>query len=215
MAAPPASLRSEPCARPRARVIHNAQCGASSAGGCDLNLSSCICMNGWPFCSAKERPGVLRKAAKWSERKVGRRASFRVGQNAPTPPPAPGYYLSLRTRAFHQIGLYLIVLQIRELRHCWNPDPFSPASSSPSSPPTPNSPIFTKMNTAFPPKFARCASTGSLKPKGLSPERSLDRAQSEVRHVIPYPQRAICSLSFPPGGWQLCPTQSTPPSRKE
>lgn len=23
--------------------------------------------------------------------------------------------------------------------------------------------------------------------------------------MIPYPQRAICSSSFPPGGWQLCP----------
>lgn len=43
----------------------------------------------------------------------------------------------------------------------------------------------------------------------------LDPAQSEVRHVIPYSQWAICSPSFPPGGWQLCPAPSTPPSRKE
>lgn len=71
---------------------------------------------------AKERPGAVRKAAKWGESKVGRRASFRTGRS-PLPLQPLGCSLSLWPGMYHQIGLYLIVFQIQALRHCCKPDP--------------------------------------------------------------------------------------------
>lgn len=83
-AAQPARLRSEP----GKRLIHPAWHGACpSVGGCELNLLSCVCTKEWPFCSAKERSGVLWKAAKCNESKGGRRASFCAGHSTPPAPP--------------------------------------------------------------------------------------------------------------------------------
>lgn len=116
VAEPPASLRPEQSARPRAqRLTHPAPRGAApSAGGCGLNLSSCICMNGWPFWSARERAGVLRKAAKWSESKVGRRASFRACRS---PLPTSRHRVTHPGHDRFTIGFYPIVVQIHGRHH--------------------------------------------------------------------------------------------------
>lgn len=99
-------------------------------------------------------------------------------------------------------------ISISEHCLCSKPDLFSPASPSPNlQPPSPDSPAFTKMNTALPQTRAVCLGGVAEKPKGLGPERCLDPAQSEVRHVIPLPPAGHL-FSFLPA-WRQAALPST------
>lgn len=74
---------------------------------------------------AKEKPRVVRKAAKGSESKVGRRASFLEAGNPPQSPlnphpthSSPVITLVMAMGILPGQNFYLIVFQIQELRHC-------------------------------------------------------------------------------------------------
>lgn len=107
-------------------------------------------MNGWPFCSVEERPGVLRKAVKWNESKVGRRASFRAARSPPLPPPLQplGVNCCYDQGRFPDRNLPWLYFRFRRNAIVGSPFSSAPPSSSPNSPPSPDSPAFTKMNTA-------------------------------------------------------------------